>query len=276
VADKSQQLIQSALTQAMSTPGGTPLFGTRTAPGLFANNAAGKTALERCRKEGWLRVFVSYEDTPAEKPSRRKTNANKEMGAITEEGLAYLLREVSPKQILEDLLRFLEARQAQSEEWSRLTRKMHEEIGELRGHVEKVLGHLQRTLPAGSTGPLSALFQQFVNQAPPRDATSPTVKQNGQHQERIAQLLQKWQGTSAWEDCPLPELYNGLRETSPSLTIGEFHDLLREMQEGGRIYLHPWTGPLYEIPEPRYALLIGHEIAYYTSLRVQEPARSLS
>ena len=35
----------------------------------------------------------------------------------------------------------------------------------------------------------------------------------------------------------------------------------------GKIYLHPWTGPLYDIPEPPYALLIGHEIAYYASIR---------
>lgn len=276
MADKSRQLILSALTQAMATPGGVPLLGTRTAPGLFANNVAGKTALERCRKEGWLRVFVSYEEPPAGKASRRKTNVNNEMATITEEGLAHLLREVSPKEILEDLVRHLEARQAETEEWSRLTQKMHAEIGELRAHVEKVLSHLQRTTPAGATGPLATLFQQFVNQPSSRDVTSPKRNQNEQHQERITRHLQQWQSTSAWEDCPLPELYNRLKDTSPSLTIGEFHDLLREMQEGERIYLHPWTGPLYEIPEPRYALLIGHEIAYYTSLRVQEPARSLA
>ncbi len=39
------------------------------------------------------------------------------------------------------------------------------------------------------------------------------------------------------------------------------------MHQAGRIYVHPWTGPLHELPEPAYALLVGHEIAYYASLR---------
>jgi hypothetical protein len=31
--------------------------------------------------------------------------------------------------------------------------------------------------------------------------------------------------------------------------------------------LHPWAGPIYEIPEPELAMLVGHAIAYYVSLR---------
>jgi hypothetical protein len=51
------------------------------------------------------------------------------------------------------------------------------------------------------------------------------------------------------------------------LTIGHFHDTLRQLHEEEKIYLHPWSGPLYEIPEPPYAVLIGHEVAYYASTR---------
>jgi hypothetical protein len=51
------------------------------------------------------------------------------------------------------------------------------------------------------------------------------------------------------------------------VTIGQFHDGLRRLHDGATIYLHPWTGPLYELPEPRFALLVGHEIAYYASSR---------
>ena len=55
--------------------------------------------------------------------------------------------------------------------------------------------------------------------------------------------------------------------TAPSLTIGRFHDTLRQLHEEEKVYLHPWSGPLYEIPEPPYAVLIGHEVAYYASIR---------
>jgi hypothetical protein len=66
----------------------------------------------------------------------------------------------------------------------------------------------------------------------------------------------------------LPELFRRLRDAYPSLTVGQFHDRLRLLHRGEKIYLHPWTGPLYELPEPACALLVGHEIAYYASLRV--------
>jgi hypothetical protein len=58
-----------------------------------------------------------------------------------------------------------------------------------------------------------------------------------------------------------------LRSAHSSLTIGQFHDGLRELHNREQVYLHPWTGPLYELPEPAYALLIGHEVAYYASER---------
>jgi hypothetical protein len=62
-------------------------------------------------------------------------------------------------------------------------------------------------------------------------------------------------------------LFGQARQASPGLTIGQFQDGLRRLLDAGHIYLHPWTGPLYDIPEPPYALLIGHEIAYYASIR---------
>jgi hypothetical protein len=58
-----------------------------------------------------------------------------------------------------------------------------------------------------------------------------------------------------------------VRATLPRLTMGAFHDALRQLHEGRLVYLHPWTGALYELPEPAAALLVGHEVAYYVSLR---------
>ena len=78
--------------------------------------------------------------------------------------------------------------------------------------------------------------------------------------------LGDWSG-AAGEDCPLPKLFDSLSVCEPLPTIGEFHDCLRRLHAEGAIYLHPWTGPLYALPEPAYALLAGHNIAYYASLR---------
>jgi hypothetical protein len=62
-------------------------------------------------------------------------------------------------------------------------------------------------------------------------------------------------------------LFRHVKTQHASLTIGQFHDGLRQLHDEGKIYLHPWTGPLYAMPEPPLALLAGHEIAYYASQR---------
>ncbi len=67
-------------------------------------------------------------------------------------------------------------------------------------------------------------------------------------------------------DCTLPELFRALAPTDAP-TIGAFHDCLRKLYADGTVSLPQWTGPLYALPEPQYALLIGHGIAYYASLK---------
>jgi hypothetical protein len=85
----------------------------------------------------------------------------------------------------------------------------------------------------------------------------------------IVVLLDEWRSSSSG-DCPLPELYRRLTERHAGLSIGRFHDLLRHLHDSHRVYLHPWTGPLYELPEPPLALLVGHEVAYYASPRISD------
>ena len=83
----------------------------------------------------------------------------------------------------------------------------------------------------------------------------------------MLESLSRRQSDRTAEDCPLPELYRQARQAAGALTIGSFHDGLRQLLEDGSIYLHPWAGPLYALPQPPLALLVGHEIAYYASPR---------
>ena len=78
-------------------------------------------------------------------------------------------------------------------------------------------------------------------------------------------LLADWPKARPNEDCPLPELFRHAQQSVPHLTIGHFHDGLRQLYADETIRLHPWTGPLSEIPEPAHALMVGHAVAYYAS-----------
>jgi hypothetical protein len=176
VFDKSQALVLDALRQAMAEPAGVPLFAGKSLPGLFSGTAAGKQAAQLCRQEGYLTRLRT-------EPRGRGTV---DVCAISEKGLAYLLKQFNPTP------------------------------------------HLK----------LMVLFG-----------------------------LREWQSSGRPGDCPLPRLYHTVQEVAAGWTVGQFHDCLRSLHDEQKVYLHPWTGPLYEIPEPNLALLIGHEVAYYASLR---------
>jgi hypothetical protein len=235
LADKSTQLLLDALSRAVAEPSGLPLYGTRAAPGLFPSTPPGKQAAQRCKEEGWLRVV----DTQ----TRGKTVC--ERCTLTEKGLAFLLSQVSPRHVLEDFVRALEARQGQVHELLAMAQQTQASVASLQTAAEKVLGQIDAA-PPGQPG-LPAAANPWTGAA--------------------LEHLARWQKTRTSEDCPLPDLYHHAEQASPGLSIGRFHDGLRQLHDEGHIYLHPWTGPLYEIPQPPYALLVGHEIAYYASRR---------
>jgi hypothetical protein len=223
VADRLTPLVLAALGRATAEPAGLPLHGSRSAPGLFPGTALGKQAAQRCKEEGYLQALPSGERY-----------------ALTDKGLAYLLSQSSPRQVLEDLVRALEQRQSQAAELLGAAQCMRETLDGLKTTAEKVL----RAVP------------------PPASAA-----EGDAGKEAVLALLARRQAAQTDGDCPLPELYRQARQTAPALTIGGFHDALRQLHDAARIELHPWTGPLYAIPEPPYALLIGHTIAYYASPR---------
>ena len=245
MADKSTQLILDALSRAVAEPGGVPLHGNKKAPGLFASTATAKQLALRCKEEGLLRVLH------AENGSK----TTQEICALTEKGLTYLLDEVSPKQVLEDLVRALEARHAHVGELVAAARRWQEGLDALQATVQRVLDQLQKP------GKLVA-------------GAAPSANGSERWLAAVMAYLAEWQRADKTSDCPLPDLYRVARQTSPHLTIGHFHDGLRRLHEQEKIYLHPWTGPLYEIPEPPYALLIGHEIVYYVSEKGTGPLDS--
>jgi len=234
MADKSTQMILDALGRAVAEPAGVPLHGSKAAPGLFPTTAPGKQAAQRCKDEGFLQV------THTELGGTRGKGVQ-EICALTDKGLAHLLSQVSPKQVLEDFVRALEARQNQVGDLVAAAQRTESSFHMLKANAEKVLHQVQAASSESATAPGWA--------------------------RTVLDHLARWQAARASEDCPLPELYHKAREAAPTLTIGAFHDCLRRLHDQEQIYLHPWTGPLCEMPAPPYALLVGHEIAYYASRR---------
>ncbi len=242
MTDKSTPLVLEALGRAVAEPAGLPLHGGKAAPGLFAANALGKQAAQRCKDDGLLRVVRT----------ETRGKATLEVCAITEKGMAYLMNQVSPKQVLENFVRALESRQDQTAQLLDSARQMQAGLDVLKATAERVLQQVSHASGNGAAKP-----------------AGPGHSANGSETwtAEVLSYLARWQASGASEDCSLPDLYRVAKQASPQLSIGHFHDGLRRLLDAGQIYLHPWTGPLYALPEPPYALLVGHEIAYYASKR---------
>jgi hypothetical protein len=227
VADKSSDLMLAALARAATDPAGLPLFAGRADPGLFPATAAAKTVARRCLDDGLLAVVG-----PAGKRG--------EVCRLTPAGVARLAAAADPKPILEDFVRTLEARQRQADELVAAARRMTESLAAMSTVVSGLLPKVTSArLPAPPADDLPA---------------------------RVLTHLADWAASAAaGQDCPLPDLYRAVGVCDPAPTVGRFHDVLRQLHAARRVYLHPWTGPLYTLPEPAFALLVGHEVSYYAS-----------
>ena len=238
MADKHAPLILEALTRAASEPGGLPPHAARGEVGLFPNTATGKAAARRCLDEKMLQAL------PAQSNGKPR-----EICTITDRGLRHLTEQVSPKKLLEDFVRILEERRGQVEELLATVGRMAQNIDGLKATVSAILPQVQSArLPV----PVNRLVDSFR----PADEIAAAIQTH----------LADWRSEAA-RDCPLPELYRAVSCGHPTCTVGLFHDALRTLHDAGRVYLHPWTGPLYAVPEPAYALMAGHNVAYYASAR---------
>src|SRR6516165_7381329 len=129
LADRASQLILAGLGRAAADPAGAPLHGGRSGAGLFAPTAAGRSAAQRCKEAGYLHILRT----------EKRGRATREICAITDKGLAYLLGQTSPRRIVEDFLRALQTRQKQADELVTLARQMQATLDALRAMAEKLL-----------------------------------------------------------------------------------------------------------------------------------------
>lgn len=234
MADKATQLVLDALARAAADPAGTPLFTSKSHAGLFPLTPAGRLAARRCKDAGYVRIIGNE--------TRGKTEF--EVAVPTDSGLAYLLSHTDPQQVLEDLVRALDARRTQ--------------IGELIAASRRW---------QASTEALSAIASTVLRQL----SEGSIARADEMWMTAIQDHLMDRHTQDACGDTALPDLYRLASQAAPELTIGRFHDGLRRLYDQRMIYLHPWTGPLSELPEPHLAVLVGHEVAYYASARQSEP-----
>lgn len=267
MADKLTQQITEALTRGAAQASGLPLYSSKTETGLFPNTSSAKAAAQKCLTDDLIRV------TGTGVKSR-------ELYGLTEKGWEFLLAAVNPKQVLEDFVRVLEERQGEVGELLDTARSMANSLQGLKEAVARVLpvvnvtklpadfvlANCDRKVGGGRMNEETMRCETFDLAAAVRPEVAVALLDSPES-DLASAIIARLADHSGPTDCTLPELFRTLALLNPAPSIGEFHDCLRTLHADGTLSLHSWTGPLYALPEPQYALMVGHGIAYYASLR---------
>jgi hypothetical protein len=230
---KYHGLLLQGLAQAYASPEPVALFATKAQPGLFPTNALGKAAAQAACDTGWL--------TMVRTETRGKSTIT--LVTLSEAGSRFIIEQTDPKPLLDAVQQSLQQCESTLQDTQMTLRQQHQLVEGLKSRVEQ----LAITITRGQITQTRVTIPDWEDQ--------------------LTRYLSQRQLARPAEDCPLPELYQQAKQVAPSLSVGMFHDGLRKLQATERIALQPWTGPLHEIPEPTLALLQGHSLAFYASVR---------
>src|SRR4029078_13074410 len=177
---------------------------------LFSNNSAAKPAAQKCLADGLVHSIGT--------DSKGKTP--RQLDALTDPGWEFLLAQVNPKQVLEDFVRVLEARQGEVGELLDTARRMADSLQGLKDAVARVLpgvsaARVRRPTPQpppwreGENIRLAPC--DIPNATEPEEAFSPSLQGGGRGVGLLTApalapaVLARLAGHSGPTDCTLPE-----------------------------------------------------------------------
>lgn len=247
--DTPESLILEALGRAAANPTPLPLHGTKARPGIFLKNTAvARTAAQVALDRKWLQPTGQ---TQGQGKSARS------LFCITASGVQHVLEHAEVRQLLSQL-------QATVETQRTLLDGMCAQVSglgpALKAQVEALRGIARRVEPPD----VAAAVRQLA-ELQGTDSRAPTSGQTSQGETNWMESIVSFVRGYPAGMCPLPELYRRVAEPK-RVSVGQFHDGLRQLVAARRLRLHPWTGPMYQLQDEKFALLLGQEIKYYADV----------
>jgi len=255
------QLILDTLAKAFADPTPRPMSGTAKSPGIFTGNSQPvKNASKLCEDNGWLEKTDQVVGKGAKaKPLFRLTAAGAQFVLANSKEIALLQASNSG---LTQTISSCQQIQEQIREAVSSFQKTQDQVQQILSMVlqqQEVTNVLsERVRPPD----LSALVQSLTTTVPAQQQES---SQPADWLPQILNFLKEFKRRQPLADCPLPEIYQQVAQPL-GLSIGAFHDGLRQLVEQGNIRLHPFTGAAYQLQDGQYALVAGQEIKYYAEI----------
>lgn len=241
--DRKQEILLTALRQAIARTQEQRLYKAGKLDGLFPSRAGvAAEAADEALRAGLLHLVRT----------ESKGKALIEWVRPTPRGVEFLHAHESPVQALHDLRQTLQTNQQAIPLW------LDDVRAGVRGMEEALLQTASRWVEK-----LDELSRRVDDTLRRLEAASPLVPEellDGVPWSIDAvNYLDRRRGVGATEPCPLPELFAGLTEAHPALTIAAFHAGLRKLHARRVLRLQPAEG---EIDLPEFALLEGGAVLY--------------
>lgn len=261
--DKVRTQLIEALRKGID---GTPmrLQGSTADPGLFPGGQAGARLVQLARTEGLL------EEVPPPEPAVKPKGRGKPpvWVVVTAKGQQLVRDQDSPRKLLEGLHEKLEARGIDLAEGVRQTQEQLAGIREAVDVLEKTLrthfAHFQQTAATLRTT-LDQLGTPPVPVVSARPAPAPAADP-GKWLDEVVAFVAGQKRLNSFNRPNLKVIFEHLRQTQPTLTLGQFHDGLRGLHQQRRIRLDPYTQALATLQDPEHALYLDREVKYYVDL----------
>jgi hypothetical protein len=236
-------LALQALAGALADPAPKLLHGTKGRSIFEGAGQPAKQAAQYCLEHAWLEPTGQFEG---------KGKSRKELYRISAAGIRQVLEKSEPATLLGKSLAFLERN---GEELRAIGAKVDAALASLLNQKTMVTALRDRLQPPD----LESLLAKFTSSA---SAGTGHTAGPPEWLPSVLEYLGTRQRSNPYGHCPLPELFHRVAEPR-GLSIGQFHDGLRELVRQRQLRLHAFTGAAYQLEEEHYALVAGQEIKFY-------------
>lgn len=248
MSERVREHLIAALKQALAEPGEHRLYRGGKLAGLFASRsgAAGDAAAEAIR-DGLVEIVRSE--------TRGKITI--EWVRVTPKGVEFLHQHDSPIPVLRELQAELKTARAGVPTWLKgIDEQWREFAGQMHERMQQALTRLDA---------LANRVEEALRRLDGVTTVPNAVAQSVPWASEALSYLDHRRDAGAPNGCPLPELFVAVRRGSPTLSLTDFQDGLRRLNDHKSLRLTRFDGPADQLPEPEYALLDGADVLYYAT-----------
>lgn len=253
---------------------------TRARPaieGLLPSGAKGDSLASVLKEKGYIE--------PIADPNPPRRGASIPHVRVTQAGRNWVLAQLSPKGALEALAGVLKGMTSpvpsiDLSPIEALTAELKRAAESVQAMVQSAITvqaqqteALQTMLHKTEEAVARALSEATLPPTPPAATAPPPVAETAPPpatpgedvqllKNTISEELTRWYAEKPF-GMPLDELYRKLQATMPKLSIGHFHDALREMHKDKQLVLTGWAKMISELPNAELALFISDKVMYY-------------